>query len=261
MTGPAIGAVLAIIFGFRGAIAASAVLPPLSAAAVYLLVPRDRITPRAAVASGEKKRRDSSISSLFTAQFGIILAVYCFIYAASQLTRIAAPIAMEHASGHPPSKALVGVAFTLADVASVLGLFGISRRTSTNRFRLLIVVFILVSGVSTALLGATLGAPVWIFAFCIASLALAAMIPAINTIIAALAGRERRGTAFGVASSAQSLAFIVGPLGGAFFEATSMMFGFFVLGLAFLVMGGIAARFLKEPELQTHEPDLRVEPV
>ncbi|NJD65508.1 MAG: multidrug efflux MFS transporter, partial [Chloroflexi bacterium] len=45
--GPAVGALLAIGFGYRGAIVASAVLPALAATWIIVAVPRDSVAPRA----------------------------------------------------------------------------------------------------------------------------------------------------------------------------------------------------------------------
>ena len=59
-----------------------------------------------------------------------------------------------------------------------------------------------------------------------ASLLQAAMIPITNTLIATNVSRERRGTGFGIASSAQALALMAGPIAaaalGAAFDATNV---------------------------------------
>lgn len=60
---------------------------------------------------------------------------------------------------------------------------------------------------------------------------------------------ERHGAAFGIASSVQALAFIVGPMGAAFFAGISLGLGFTLLGV--LLAGGAATTFLllREPDL------------
>ncbi len=77
-------------------------------------------------------------------------------------------------------------------------------------------------------------------AFTLASFLNASMMPATNTMIALNVSRERRATAFGIGSSAQAIAFMVGPMGAAMFARFSLKAGFatvsvLLLGLAVMV--------------------------
>jgi MFS family permease len=81
------------------------------------------------------------------------------------------------------------------------------------------------------------------------SLAQGAMMPATNTIIAASVPQDRRGTAFGIASSVQALSFIVGPMGAALFAAISFRWGFIGLGAALAATGLAIFLGLREPNL------------
>ncbi|MDZ7728052.1 MAG: MFS transporter [Dehalococcoidia bacterium] len=90
--------------------------------------------------------------------------------------------------------------------------------------------------------------------FSVTALVQAAMLPASNTLIASNVPRERRGTAFGLAASAQALAFMVGPMSAAGFAAISFGFGFSVLGAMFFVLALLLWRGLREPVLQEDPP-------
>jgi MFS family permease len=71
------------------------------------------------------------------------------------------------------------------------------------------------------------------------------MMPATNAMIAFNVPRERRGTAFGIASAAQAMAFMVGPMGAAIFASFSLKAGFVtvsVLLAALAVLAGVAVR-------------------
>jgi MFS family permease len=83
----------------------------------------------------------------------------------------------------------------------------------------------------------------------VASLARGAMLPATNTIIAASVPRERRDTAFGIASAVQAGAFIVGPMRAALLATVSLSLGFVVLGLALGATAVITFIALREPDL------------
>jgi len=77
-----------------------------------------------------------------------------------------------------------------------------------------------------------------------------AMVPGTNALIAASAPEGKQGSAFGLASSMQSMALLIGPLAGG---ATSGLLGiqsiYLVIG-AILVVASVAGRFLiREPEI------------
>jgi MFS family permease len=75
------------------------------------------------------------------------------------------------------------------------------------------------------------------------------MIPASNTLIAANSPRSRRGTAFGLASSVQAIAFIAGPMGAALFTALSLDLGFVFLTGLFFSLALLIVVCLREPRL------------
>jgi MFS family permease len=79
---PAIGGILAIVVGPRGAIFASALMPALAATLVIFTVPRDRLEAapsKAALAAGEASRL--SIRGMVTTQFLLALFLYFVLFA------------------------------------------------------------------------------------------------------------------------------------------------------------------------------------
>ena len=85
--------------------------------------------------------------------------------------------------------------------------------------------------------------------FLIISVVLSAMTPTTSTLIAANAPRARRGTAFGIASSAQAISFAVGPVGAAIFAAVSLEAGFIFLAALLLALAVLLRLTLREPDL------------
>jgi MFS family permease len=65
--------------------------------------------------------------------------------------------------------------------------------------------------------------------------------PATNTLIAESVEPARRGTAFGLASSAQAVAFMAGPMGAAAFATVSLPVGFLFCAVAFAGLAGLVA--------------------
>ena len=247
--GPAIGALLAVFVGFRGGMVFAAMMPAIAAVAVLVMVPRDEVAPR----RSKEERRAAPPSARFWrmvgGQFYLLLAFYFFLFAANQMVRLASPVAIERLVGHS-AEGLVGIAFTVGGVASVAGLMLVNRRAAKpGNFRLLLALGCLAAGVCQLGLALAPSALPYIVAFAAASLVQAALLPATNTLIATNVDRDRRGTAFGVASSAQAAAFMVGPMAATAFAAWSLATGFVVIGVLFVAMGAVLGRWLREPQV------------
>ena len=262
--GPAVGAGLAILFGMRGAIVAAAVMPALAAVMVIFLVPRD-IVRRPSPAPNEEGADASapdgdgpqpsqvapSFWRMLSFQFFLALFFYFFLFATTQLIRLAAPIALAERAGGTDVEGMVGVAFTLAGVSSMVGVLFFGRRYFTpGRFRLMLAVGCVLTAGAHVLTAVSPQVIAFIAWFSLISLLQAAMLPASNTLIASNVHRDRRGTAFGIAGSAQALAFIAGSMAAAWFAAISMDGGFLILGGLFLAVGALMVVWLREPRLE-----------
>lgn len=240
--GPSLGAGVAALFGLREAIIAGGALPAVAALAVYLLVPRD------AVRTSSRSSTTGAAPAMFPngrAAFALLVGVFFFLFAANQLVRLATPVALDDLAGRDGATGLVGVAFTLSGVASIAGLLAVRNREASPRV-------MLAAGCAVAALGqvalALAGSPlVYVATFALISLVHAVMLPVTNALIAASVHRDSRGTAFGIASSAQALAFMAGPLGAAAFAATSLELGLIALGGAFLAVGLICLAWVRRP--------------
>jgi DHA1 family multidrug resistance protein-like MFS transporter len=242
--GPAVGALLAEAFGFRAAIVASAILPSAAATWIILAVPRDEVAARVARVRSAGRRRvrfSTGWASGFSRTFWVAVLLYFGLFTLNQLIRVATPIALEDIAGEDRARALSGIAFTAAGAGSVAGVLLIARALGLwTGLRGTLIVLTLASAAVSPLL--TVGNE-WVFMAGLLLFAVAngAAMPATNTLIASSVEPARRGTAFGLASSAQAIAFMVGPMGAAAFAATSLTLGFAVCGVLFLVLGTLVA--------------------
>jgi MFS transporter, DHA1 family, multidrug resistance protein len=242
--GPALGAVLASIFGFRGAIMFAALLPSLAATLVLLLAPSDQPRGR----KGPLLSKEPLEPFKPSAQLVLIIFFYFIIFSMTQLIRLATPIALRDI--HPDNvSSITGISFTLAGLASAVSVLLIAPRFfRPGNQRVALVSGCVLCGVFYLLLARAGTVPGYVGFFILISLLQAAMIPPTNTLIAANVPRSRRGTAFGWAGSAQALAFVAGPMGAALFAAVSLDFGFVVLCGILLAMA-VLLLALREPEL------------
>lgn len=262
--GPAVGSILAIVLGMRGAILAAAIMPALAAIMVIAIVPRDQTKPSASrqPSEGVTDGRGELSQVIPTPpppsfwrslgfQFFLALFFYFFLFGGTQLVRLATPLALADLQGDPDVEGIIGISFTLAGIASMVGVLVVGRRwVSPGRFRLMLAVGCALTALAHVFLALSPAVAAYVVAFSAISLLQAAMLPASNTLIAANVPRERRGTAFGLAGSAQALAFIAGPMAAAWFAAISMNAGFVILGGLFLAVGALLLWRLREPALE-----------
>jgi MFS transporter, DHA1 family, multidrug resistance protein len=253
--GPAAGALLAQFVDIRGAIMVSAVMPAIAATLVLVLVPRDRIAPRAAAGHAPARTgwrraipRDAGL------QFGLGLLLYFMIFTMVDLVRTAAPAAIAALEPGGSATTGTGLAFTVSGLASVIGAVGLSRLVGRpGQFRVSLAVVVIVAALSHVALGLAPTVIAFIAAYGVASLARGAMLPATNTVIAMSVPPERRGTAFGIAAAVQASAFIVGPMSAALFATISLSLGFIVLGAVLAITAAITFLALREPDLSPRD--------
>jgi DHA1 family multidrug resistance protein-like MFS transporter len=242
--GPAIGAAMAISFGYRGAIFSSGLLIAAVATAVVFLVPADTV---------RKKERDQTGAAIElppfkpTLQFALAILLYFALFALGAFRSIATPIALKDIAGANVTEA-TGLAFTLGGIASALGVWILSTRFfRKQRLRNILAITCVLTALAHLLLA--LSNSVWLFvlAFTLAAFLNASMMPATNTMIALNVSRERRGTAFGIGSAAQAIAFMVGPMGAAMFATISLKAGFATLSILLLALAALVAFAVREP--------------
>ena len=140
------------------------------------------------------------------------------------------------------------IAFTLGGIASLLGVWLPEGRLFREwRLRTILVLTTLLSAAAHVLLA--LSNEVWpyVIAFTIASFLNAAVVPVINSLIAFNVRRTRRGTAFGIASAAQAVAFMIGPIAAAMFAATSLKARFLAVSILLVAFAALIVLAVREP--------------
>ncbi len=248
--GPAIGAGLAIIAGYRGAIVAAAVMPALAALVVLFVVPADRVAPRQAEVS-TSAGSGRPLWRTLSGQFYLAIFIYFLIFALQQLIRLVTPIALQEIEGTDEVAGATGIAFTLGGVASVIGVALVSQGfVGAGRLRTSLIVGSIASAGAHVLLALVDAVPMFTVAFSVIALVQAMMLPATNTLIAANVPRDRRGTGFGIAGSAQAAAFLVGPMGAAVFAAVSLDLGFVLIGAVCAALALLLFLRLREPAFE-----------
>jgi len=253
--GPILGAALAALFGLRGSLVVAGFLPFLAALLVLALVPADTVgstrshAPRKPVTSGGPRfSRLRAYLELATVPVRIGLLLTFLAFAANQAQRLQVTVVIADLAGPSAEATAVGLAFTAAGLASVIGVVFAGRRLT--RPGLLVrglAILCVVAAVASVLLAASTAVAMVVASFALVSLAQAAFLPGTNTLIAASTTRERRGSVFGMAATAQALAFMIGPLAATAFAAVSLQLGFVVIAVLYLLTAGLIRWKLIEP--------------
>jgi predicted MFS family arabinose efflux permease len=235
---------MAIAFGYRGAIFCSGLLIATVATAVIFLVPADTIR------STERDHTGAAIALVPfrpTLQFALAILLYFSLFALTTFRSIATPIALKDIAGANVT-AVTGITFAVGGIASAMGVWMLSAEFfRKRRLRTMLAIICVLTALAHLLLA--LGNSVWLYvlAFTLASFLNASMMPATNTMIALNVSRERRGTAFGIASAAQALAFMIGPMGAAMFATVSLKAGFASVSILLLALAALVAFAVREP--------------
>lgn len=245
--GPALGAVLAVFFGFQAMILVASILPTLSGFVVLFMVPRDEVAPRL--------KTDGSQEVLepfrWTRQFLLATFLLFIVYATAQLIRTSAPVYLKEITGDEDVGGLTGIAFTVSGIASVIAIvIGAQSLFRPGRVRVALAATSAISAVAYVVVAGAGIVPVFLLGFVVVTMLQSAMIPAVNTLIANNVSRARRGTGFGIASSAQAMSFAVGPLGAAAFAYVSLRAGFLAIGIGMVAIAALILTSLRETKAE-----------
>jgi DHA1 family multidrug resistance protein-like MFS transporter len=246
--GPAFGALLAIAFDYRTSILVASVIPLLSGLAVMWLVPRDQVAVAPQSKDGSAPQKLEPFKPSF--QFWLAILLYLCIFALNQLIRLATPISLRTIEGGGNVAGLVGLTFSLGGLISAISVLFIAPRFfGRGRMRKGIAIAILVAAVGHLIVAFATGFAVYMLGFLVVAMVLSAMTPTTSTLIATNASRARRGTAFGIASSAQAISLAIGPIGAAVFAAVSLEAGFIALAVMLVLLATLVRLTLREPDL------------
>jgi DHA1 family multidrug resistance protein-like MFS transporter len=278
MLGPFAGGVVASSLGIRQSFYFCAALYLLAAISVYFFV-REGAGPAAKVEPLAGKRKTAPSGGLVQnlrdvvseKQVLLMLGLLFCLNLSNTFVRPVQPLSIDAFANHLPGGDRVPfhLYFISANMKEELAtgvLFGVIGGTSTIAALSLAPLAQRV-GYRNAVIGASLFAgalylplafvtnySTFILAFGAVGLFQGAMVPGTNALLAAYAPEGKHGSVFGLASSMQSMALLIGPLGGGFISGT---FGnevvYVIIGLL-LIGAGLTARIMvREPAMYIRE--------
>ena len=269
MLGPVLGGVVAANLGIRESFFFCASLYAAATLLVYLFV-RER---RSAAPAGEGRAREAGLVEslrvvLSERQVVVMLLLLFVLWLSTTFVRPVMPLSIDGFAGEggaPPDRVhleILGFVLDMREEAATGVLFGVVGATSTIAalsigpvgqrigYRNSVLGAAIVTGLLYLPVAAAGNFTAFFLFFGAVGLFQGAMVPGTNALIAASTPDGKQGSAFGLASSMQSLALLVGPLAGG---ATGGLLGIravYVVIAAVLILAALAARpFLREPEV------------
>lgn len=153
---------------------------------------------------------------------------------------------------HPREEAATGLVFGIVGLTSTIAALAVSRLGQRLGYRNCVTFAAVMTGVFYIPLAFTGTFTTFFLFFGAVGLFQGAMVPGTNALIAASVPEGKQGSAFGLAASMQSLALLIGPIGGGFASGLFGIESVYVIIGVILLFAAVAARLLiREPEALT----------
>jgi MFS transporter, DHA1 family, multidrug resistance protein len=250
--GPTIGGILGSTIGFRASFLATASIN-LVAGTLAVLYVKEQSTERAGGRRGSK--RASMRDLLRSRPLATLVGVFFLTSVGNMLSRpILALLLLQIDPDHD-------VAFTAGLAFSVLGISGTIASVLSSRsegrigLKQLVVLSALVSGAGTYVVGLATSPNMVLGSLFVVGLAQGTLAAASTALISLFAPASRQGTAFGILTSAQSLAMGAGPLSGGLLASAYDLRAPFAASALLLVAGALLVLTVPAPP-KTSEPEV-----
>lgn len=272
MLGPVLGGIVAANLGIRESFIFCAALYGIAAVLVYLFVretPADGAPP---APTGAAKHGGGSLIGNLRAVIGerqvvFVLVLLFVLWLSTTFVRPVMPLSIDgFAAGTPGDgrvhlefpgfawdmrkEAATGIVFAVIGLTSTIAALAVAPLGERIGYRNTVVGAALVTGILYPLLAFAHSLLAFMLLFGAVGLFQGAMVPGTNALIAAGTPDGKQGSAFGLAASMQSMALLLGPLGGGF---TSGIGGigavYVVIGVILVAAAAAAALLIREPDV------------
>jgi DHA1 family multidrug resistance protein-like MFS transporter len=209
--GPTIGGILGSTIGFRASFLATASIN-LVAGTLAALYVKEQGSERA---SGRRSRPRASMRDLLHSRpLATLVAVFFLTSVGTMLSRPIIPLLLLEIDPDHEVAFTSGLAFSVLGISGTISSVLSSRSAGRVGLRQLVVLAALVSGIGTYIVGLSTSPNMVLGSLFVVGLAQGTLATSSTSLISLFAPASRQGTAFGILTSAQSLAMGIGPLSG-----------------------------------------------
>lgn len=270
MLGPVLGGVAAASLGIRESFFFCAALYAVAAGMVYIYV-REGAPPETAAAQAGATKEPAgglihNLKAVLTQRQVLLMLVLLFVlWLSTTFVRPVMPISIqdfadagdgEHVELHffgwgttAGKEAATGYAFGVIGLTSTIAAFMVAPLGERLGYRNTVAGAAVMTGLMFPLVALADSPSMFMVALGAVGLFQGAMVPGTNALIAASSPEGKQGSTFGLAASMQSMALLLGPLGGG---ATSSLAGidavYVSIGVMIALAGAVAMLLIREPE-------------
>ena len=248
--GPTIGGIMGSAIGFRASFLVTASINLVAGTLAVMYVKEQPIERP----GGKGSRGRGSLREMLRSRaLAILFATFFLTSVGNMLSRPIIPLLLQEIDPDHDVAFTAGLAFSVLGVSGAIASVAASRSSGRIGLRQLVAFAAMTSAVSTYVVGLGTTPLMVLGALFVTGLAQGTLASSSTAMISLAAPASRQGTAFGMLTSAQSLAMGAGPLAGGLLAAFADLRTPFVASSVLLVMGGLLV--LAVPKLQTSDPE------
>lgn len=266
MLGPVIGGVVAASLGIRESFIFCASLYLAAAFLVYWFV-KERPAGEQPVAPVPESRRSGGLAAnlrdvVSERQVLFMLGLLFCLWLSTTFVRPVMPISIDNFStdehvhlslpgfdGDLREEAATGLVFSVIGLTSTVAAFAVAPLGERLGYRNTVATAAIMTGALYPTVALAHGLLSFMILLGAVGLFQGAMVPGTNALIAASAPEGKQGSAFGLAASMQSLALMLGPIGGGLATAKGGIGAVYVvIGVVLLVAAVGCVAFVREPQ-------------
>ena len=246
--GPTIGGILGSTIGFRAAFMVTAGINVVAGTLAVLYVKEQ---PPAA-GSGRRGAKRATLRELLSSKPLAILVVSFFLTSVGNMvSRPILPLLLQEIDPDHDVAFTAGLAFSVLGVSGTIASVMSSRGNGRIGLKQLVVAAAVLAGIGTYVVGLSDSPYMVLGSLFVVGLAQGTLAASSTALVSLFAPASRQGTAFGILTSAQSLAMGTGPLTGGLLAAFSDMRAPFGAGSLLLLAGGLLVLTIPAPPTQS----------
>jgi MFS transporter, DHA1 family, multidrug resistance protein len=241
--GPTIGGILGSTIGFRASFIATACINVVAGTLAVIYVKEQA----PASGTGRRRQRASLREMLSSRPLAILVATFFLTSVGNMLSRPIIPLLLQEIDPDHDVAFTAGLAFSVLGISGTIASVLSSRSSGRISLKNLAVLASVMAGAGTYVVGLS-GTPATVLAsLFVVGLAQGTLASSSTALISLFAPASRQGTAFGILTSAQSLAMGVGPLTGGLLAAFDDLRAPFVASTALLLAGALLVLTVPSP--------------
>jgi DHA1 family multidrug resistance protein-like MFS transporter len=232
--GPTIGGILGSTIGFRASFVSTAAINVMAGTLAVFFV-KEQPVP---VSTGRQGRGKGGLREMLRSRsLALLFAMFFLTSVGNMMSRPILSLLLEELDPETDAAFIAGLAFSVLGVSGAIASVASSRSGGRFGLRGLVVGACVLAGVSTCLIAFEYSSTAILATLFFTGLAQGTLASSSTALISLFAPANRQGTAFGMLTSAQSLAMGTGPIaGGALAYVTDLRMPFTASGM--LLMAG-----------------------